>query len=76
MLNVLWPSLKRARVGVAGSFARFLHWTGVIAAGLCALMAVEFLVEGWATDLSRSLLIAALALAFGTRAIRYMLARE
>ena len=76
MLNIIWPNLKRSRVGTAGAFGRIVHWTGVIVAGLCALLAVEFAVEGWATQLCRSLLVAALALTFGTRALRYMLARE
>lgn len=76
MPNFIWPNLRRRRVGTAGAFGRFLHWTGVILAGLCALLAVELLVEGWATDLSYSLLVAALVLTFGTRALRYVLARE
>ena len=76
MLNLIWPHLKRAHVGAAGAFGRFIHWTGVIVAGLCALLAVEFMVEGWATGLSRSLLITAVALTFGTRALRFVLARE
>jgi hypothetical protein len=76
LTNFIWPVLKRRDVGAAGTFGRFLHWTGVIVAGLCALLAVELMVEGWATHLSRSLLIAAVALTFGTRALRYMLARE
>jgi hypothetical protein len=74
--NFIWPSLKRRDVGTAGALGRFIHWTGVIVAGLCALLAAELAVEGWATHLSRSLLIVALALTFGTRALRYMLARE
>jgi|GEM_PF-1510846 len=74
--SFLWPSLKRRDVGAAGAFGRLLHWTGVILAGLCALLAIELAVEGWATHLSRGLLIAALALAFGTRGLRYVLARE
>ena len=76
MLNILWPHPKRRDVGAAGAFGRFIHWTGVVVAGLCALLAIEFAVEGWAGDLTRQLLIAALALAFGTRALRYILARE
>ena len=76
MLNLIWPHLKRAHVGAAGVIGRFIHWTGVIVAGLCALLAVEFMVEGWALGLSRSLLIAAVALTFGTRALRFVLARE
>jgi hypothetical protein len=74
--NFIWPSLKRRDVGTAGTLGRFIHWIGVILAGLCALLAAELAVEGWATHLSRSLLIVALALTFGTRALRYMLARE
>jgi uncharacterized protein (DUF2062 family) len=76
VLNLIWPSLKRPAVGAAGAFGRFIHWAGVIAAGLCALLAIELAVEGWATHLSRSLVIVALGLTFGTRALRYMLARE
>ncbi len=76
MLNIFWPALRRPKVGTAGVLGRFIHWTGVILAGLCVLLAVELAVEGWATHLSRSLLIAALALTLGTRALRYMLARE
>jgi hypothetical protein len=74
--NFIWPNLKQRRVSAAGAFGRFLHWIGVIVAGLCALLAVELAVEGWASDLSRGLLIAALVLIFGTRALRYALARE
>lgn len=76
MPSFIWPNPTRSRVGVAGVFGRFIHWLGVIAALLCALMAVEFLVEGWARHLSYNLLIAAAALALGTRALRYVLARE
>jgi hypothetical protein len=76
MPSFIWPNLKRARVSAAGAFGRFLHWTGVIAAMLCALMAVEFLVEGWARHLSYDLLLTAVVLTFGTRALRYVLARE
>ncbi|HEX2815931.1 MAG TPA: hypothetical protein VHN39_06040 [Phenylobacterium sp.] len=76
MPNFIWPALKRRDVGTAGALGRFIHWTGVILAGLCALLAVEFLVEGWAMHLSRALLLIALALTFGTRALRYVLARE
>jgi hypothetical protein len=76
LLNIIWPNLKRRDVGAAGALGRVIHWTGVIVAGLCALLAVEFMVEGWATHLSRSLLVAALLLTFGTRAVRYVLARE
>jgi hypothetical protein len=74
--NFIWPNLKQRRVSAAGALGRFLHWTGVIVAGLCALLAVELAVEGWASELSRGLLIAAVALTFGTRALRYALARE
>jgi hypothetical protein len=74
--NFIWPSVKRREVGTAGALGRFLHWTGVIAAGLCALLAVELAVEGWAIHLSRSLLVAAVALTFGGRGLRYALARE
>lgn len=74
--NVLWPTLRRTRVGALGEIGRLLHWTGVIAAGLCVLLAIEFLVEGWATHLSRDLLCAALALIFGARALRWMMTRE
>jgi hypothetical protein len=76
LLNFIWPALKRRDVGAAGRLGRFIHWTGVILAGLCALLAIEFMVEGWATHLSRTLLELALALALGTRALRYVLARE
>jgi hypothetical protein len=76
LLNLFWPSLKRRDVSAAGAFSRVLHWTGVIVAGLCALLAAEFAVEGWATHLCRTLVIVALALTFGTRALRYMLAHE
>jgi len=74
--NFIWPSLKRRDVGAAGAFGRLIHWAGVIVAGLCALLAVELMVEGWALHLSRLLLVVALGLAFGTRALRYALARE
>ena len=76
MLNLLWPHLKRAHVGAAGALGRFIHWAGVIAAGLCALLAIEFAVEGWAGDLTRTLAVTAVALIFGARALRFVLARE
>jgi hypothetical protein len=76
LLNIIWPALKRRDVGAAGALGRLIHWAGVIAAGLCALLAIEFMVEGWATHLSRTLLALALGLAFGTRALRYVLTRE
>lgn len=76
MLNLIWPALKRRDVGTAGTLGRWIHWAGVIVAGLCALLAIEFMVEGWAMHLSRTLLVAALALALGTRALRYVLTRE
>ncbi|MGZ3403199.1 MAG: hypothetical protein ACXWKN_08075 [Phenylobacterium sp.] len=76
MPSFIWPNPKRSHVGAAGAFGRFIHWLGVIAALLCALMALEFLVEGWARRLSYDLLIAAAVLTFGARALRYVLARE
>lgn len=76
MLNLIWPHVKHPHVGAAGAFGRVIHWTGVIVAGLCALLALEFMVEGWAVHLSRSLLVTALVLTFGARAVRYVLARE
>jgi hypothetical protein len=76
MPNFIWPNLKQRRVSAAGEFGRALHWLGVIVAGLCLLLAVELLVEGWATSLSHNLLIAAAVLTFGTRGLRYILARE
>ena len=76
LLNLIWPSPRRRDVGPAGTFGRVVHWLGVIAAVVCALMALEFAVEGWAIGLSRVLLVAALILAFGSRALLYALARE
>jgi hypothetical protein len=76
MPSFFWPNLKRRNVGAAGELARVLHWIGVIAAGLCVLLATEFAVEGWAIHLSRALIVTALALVFGTRGLRYVLARE
>jgi uncharacterized membrane protein len=74
--NFIWPSLRRRDVGPAGALGRIIHWLGVIAAGLCAMLAVEFAVEGWAMQLSRDLLLTAIVLVLGTRAVRYVLARE
>ncbi len=76
MPNIIWPTRLRRDVGTAGALGRMLHWTGVILAGLCAFSAVEFAVEGWATHLSRELFLTAIALVFGARALRYLLARE
>ncbi|HEX5262798.1 MAG TPA: hypothetical protein VFW13_04690 [Phenylobacterium sp.] len=76
MPNIIWPSLKRRDVGTAGALGRVIHWMGVIAAGLCALLAIEFAVEGWATKLSGALMVTAIVLTFGGRAVRYLLARE
>jgi hypothetical protein len=53
-----------------------MHWTAVICAGLCVLLAMEFLVEGWATGLARDLLIISVGLVFGGRGQRFILARE
>jgi hypothetical protein len=74
--NLIWPQAKRRKVGVIGETGRVLHWTGYIAAGLCVLVALEFLVEGWATDLSARFLAASVALVFGARGLRWLLARE
>jgi hypothetical protein len=74
--NFIWPSLRRRDVGPAGALGRVIHWLGVIVAGLCAMLALEFAVEGWATRLSRDLLLTAIVLAVVARAARYVLARE
>ena len=74
--NLLWPIARRQRVGVVGEIGRVLHWTGVIAAGLCALLAAEFLIEGWATRLSLYLLAATAVLVFAARGLRWLMARE
>ena len=76
MLNLIWPRPRRADVSGLGTLGRVIHWLCVIAALLCALMALEFAVEGWARTLSFDLAVAALTLVFGSRAILYMLARE
>ncbi len=76
MPNFIWPNVTRQRVGAAATVGRVLHWLGVIVAGLCLLLAVELLVEGWGTELCRGLLITAAGLTVGTRALRYVLARE
>jgi len=76
LLNLIWPNPRRRGVGAAGTLGRVIHWLSVIAAGLCVLLALEFAVEGWAPELSRSLLIAAVVLLFGSRALLYALARE
>jgi hypothetical protein len=76
LLNLFWPRPRRPDVHGVGTLGRVIHWFCVVVALLCALMALEFAVEGWAGGLSRSLVITAVALAFGSRAILYMLARE
>ncbi|WP_372786783.1 hypothetical protein [Phenylobacterium sp.] len=76
MPNFIWPNLRRRDVGAAGALGRAIHWLGVVVAGLCALLAAEFAVEGWATHLSIRLLATAIVLTFGTRGLRYVLARE
>ena len=76
MPNLIWPSLRRRDVGAAGAVGRVIHWLGFIVAGLCALLALEFAVEGWATRLSRDLLLTAIVLVVFARAARYVLARE
>ena len=76
LLNLIWPRPRRPDVGAAGALGRVIHWLCVIAAGICALMALEFAVEGWAVGLSRTLLVAALVLMFGSRALLYALAKE
>jgi hypothetical protein len=76
LLNLIWPSPRRRGVGAAGTLGRVIHWLSVVAAGLCVLLALEFAVEGWAIELSRSLMIAAVVLLFGSRALLYALARE
>ena len=74
--NLIWPSLRRSDVGAAGALGRMIHWACVILAGLCLLLAAEFTIEGWAGDLGGQLLVAAAALAVGSRVILYLLARE
>ncbi|HEY3949351.1 hypothetical protein [Phenylobacterium sp.] len=74
--NLLWPTARRRRAGVVGEIGRVMHWTGVIAAALCGLLALEFLVEGWATRLSMSLLATAAVLVLAARGLRWLLARE
>ena len=76
MLNPIWPSPRRRDVGAAGTLGRVIHWLSVIAALVCALMALEFAVEGWARSLSATLAATALGLTFGSRALLYALARE
>ncbi len=76
MLNILWPSERRRDVGGMGTLGRVIHWLCVIVALLCALMALEFAVEGWAGGLSGGLAVTAIVLMFGSRAVLYMLARE
>ena len=76
MLNLIWPRPRRRDVGGVGTLGRVIHWFCVIIAVICALMAVEFAVEGWAGDLSLNLVIAAVVLTLGSRAVLYMLARE
>jgi hypothetical protein len=74
--NLIWPSPRRPDVGTAGALGRVIHWACVVLAGLCLLLAAEFAIEGWADDLGVQLLVAAVALAVGSRAILYVLARE
>jgi hypothetical protein len=76
LLNLIWPRPRRRDVGGLGTLGRVIHWFCVIIAVLCALLALEFAVEGWAGGLSRILVIAALILTLGSRAILYALARE
>lgn len=76
MLNLIWPRPRRREVHGVGTLGRVIHWLCVIVAILCAMMALEFAVEGWAGGLSRTLAVTALALTLGSRAILYMLARE
>jgi hypothetical protein len=74
--RLIWPRPRRPDVGAAGTLGRVIHWLSVIVAGLCLLMALEFAVEGWAIGLSRSLILAAFVLTFGSRALLFALARE
>jgi hypothetical protein len=74
--NLLWPTPRRPEVGPAGTLGRVIHWFCVVLALVCALMALEFAVEGWAGALSGELAVAALALMFGSRALLYALAKE
>ena len=76
MLNPIWPRPRRRDVGAAGALGRVIHWFCVILAGICALLALEFSVEGWAGGLSGVLVVTALGLTFGSRALLYMLAGE
>ena len=75
-MNLIWPRPRRRDVRGVGALGRVIHWFCVVVALLCALMALEFAVEGWAGSLSVTLVITALALTFGSRAILYVLARE
>ena len=76
MLNLIWPRPRRRDVSGVGTLGRVIHWFCVIAALVCALLALEFAVEGWAVGLSLDLAVAALTLLLGSRAILYVLARE
>lgn len=76
MLNLIWPRPRRRDVSGVGTLGRVIHWFCVVIAVLCVLMALEFAVEGWAGGLSRTLVIAAVALALGSRGILFVLARE
>ena len=76
MLNPIWPRPRRPDVGAAGTLGRVIHWFCIMLAGVCALMALEFAVEGWASGLSGGLVLTAVALTFGSRALLYVLARE
>jgi hypothetical protein len=76
LLNLIWPRPRRRDVHGVGTLGRVIHWFCVVIAGLCALMALEFAVEGWAGGLSRTLVVSAVALTLGSRAILFMLARE
>jgi nitrogen fixation protein FixH len=76
LLNLFWPRPRRRDVHGVGTLGRVIHWFCVVIAVLCALMALEFAVEGWAGGLSRNLVIVAVILTLGSRGILYMLARE
>ena len=76
MRNLIWPSELTPSAGPSGWIGRTVHWTGVALAAAILLTALGFAVDGWATGLAARLAAAAIAMAFGARGVRYLLAHE
>lgn len=74
MLNFIWPMDKQLDPGFLGRFGRLVHWLGIAAGVLVALIGFTGPDLGWsmpAATIGLGLVLALLA-----RGVRYLLADE